>query len=94
MAQSSPPAPNRPATMAPLPLLLFLLPDPCQRLTKLALAQGSCQFPFPKDTADPPDLKTTEGKGNQTQLEVSPVQVLPFAPFCSCTQIRSRVCLN
>ena len=47
------------------------VPNPLQRLTKLPLAQGSRHFPFPKDAADPPDLQTTEGKGNQTQLEVS-----------------------
>ena len=37
-----------------------------QRLTEFPLAQGSRQFPFPQDTADPPDLQTTEGMGNQT----------------------------
>ena len=82
------------ATVAPLWHPLPLLPNPLQRLLELTLAQGSCQFPFPEDAADPPDLKTTEGKGNQTQLEATPVQVLHFAPFCSCAQIRSRDCLN
>ena len=57
------------------------VPNPLQRLTQLPLAKGSFQFPFPEDTADPPDLQTTEDQGNQTQLEVSPVQVLHFAPF-------------
>ena len=82
------------ATVAPLWHPLPLLPNPLQCLSELTLAQGSCQFPLPDGAADPPDLKTTEDQGNQTQLEVSPVQVLPFAPFCSCTQIRSNVCLN
>ena len=73
---------------------LFLLPDVFQRLAKLPLAQGSCQFPFPEDAADPPDLQTSEGKGNQTQLEVSPVQLLHFASSFARAQIRSKVCLN
>ena len=83
------------ATVAPLWHPLPLLPNPLQCLTKLSLAQGSWQFTFPDDAADPPDLKTTEDQGNQTQLDASPVQVLPFATFCaSCSQIRSRDCLN
>jgi hypothetical protein len=59
--------------MASLPLLLLLPPNPLQRLTKLTLAKESCQFPFPKNAADPPDLQTAEGKGDQTQLEISQV---------------------
>jgi hypothetical protein len=30
----------------------------------------------PKDTANPPNLKTAKDKGDQTQLDVSPVQVV------------------
>ena len=48
------------ATVAPLWHPLPLLPNPLQCLTKLSLAQGSCQSPFPEDAADPPDLKTTK----------------------------------
>ena len=75
---------GRSAMVAPLSSWLLLCPDPFQRLTKLPLAQGSCQFPFPEDAADPPDLQTTEGKGNQTQLEVSRVQVVHYVGSCFC----------
>ena len=81
--------------MTALPLPMLLRPNPLQRLTGLTLAQGSCQFPFPKDTADSQDLQNAKNKGDQTQLEVSPVNGLHFVSFCaSCTQILSRDCLN
>lgn len=40
------------------------------------------------------DLENAKNKGDQTQLEVSPVQGLHFVSFCSFAQIRSRDCLN
>lgn len=55
----------------PLALTLLLLPNSLQRFAKLALAEGSCQFPFPEDAADPPDLQTTADQGNQTQMIAS-----------------------
>jgi len=39
-----------------------------------------CQVTPPKDATDPPDLKTAKDKGDQTQLDVSPVQVLQSLP--------------
>ena len=36
--------------------------------------EGSCRVPFAENAADPPDLKTAKDKGDQTQLEVFPVQ--------------------
>ena len=69
-------APDRHATIAPLPLPLFLLPDPLQRLAELSTALWSCQVTPPKDAANPPDLKTAKDQGDQTQLDVSPVQVV------------------
>ena len=52
-------------------------------------------FTLSEHTTDLPDLQTAEGKGDQTQLEISPVNGLHFVSFCaSCSQIRSRDCLN
>ena len=42
---------------------------------ELTLAQGSCQVTPSENAADPPDLKTAKDQGDQTQLDVSPVQV-------------------
>lgn len=64
------------ATIAPLWQPLVLLPDPFQRLPELSLAQGSCQVPPAEHAADPPNLKTAKDQGDQTQLEVSPVQLV------------------
>ena len=55
---------------------LFLLPDPLQRLAELSTTLWSCQVTLPKDATDPPDLKTAKDQGDQTQLDVSPVQVV------------------
>ena len=63
------------ATIAPLSGLLPLRPDSLQGFTELALTQWSCQVTPPKDPADPPDLKTAKGKGDQSQLDVSRVQI-------------------
>jgi len=62
---------------------LPLRPNPLQRLTGLPLAQESCQFPFPKNAADPPDLQNAKNKGDQTQLEVSRVKIFnqPILPL-------------
>ena len=78
-------APDRSATIAPLPLPLplFLLPDPFQLLAELSTALWSCQVTLPKDAANPPHLKTAKEQGDQTQLDVSPVQVLHYA----CTPV-------
>jgi hypothetical protein len=51
-------------------------PDPLQRLAKILGAQGACQVTPAEGAADPPDLQSPKDKGDQTQLEVSPVQVL------------------
>ena len=59
----------------PLPMSLFLLPDPLQRLAELSTTLWSCQVTLPKDATDPPDLKTAKDQGNQTQLDVSRVQI-------------------
>jgi len=67
----------------PLPTPLFLLPDPLQCFAELSTALWSCQFPFPKDTANPPDLKTAKEHGDQTQLDVTPVEVLHYARCCA-----------
>lgn len=58
---------------------VFLRPDPLQGLAELSLAQGSRQFPPTQEAADPPDLKSDECQGDQTQLDASPVQVLHHA---------------
>ena len=52
------------------------LPDPLQRFSELRTALWSRQVTPPKDAADPPDLKTAKDQGDQTQLDVAPVQVL------------------
>jgi hypothetical protein len=57
----------------PLPMSLFLLPDPLQRLAELSTTLWSCQVTLPKDATDPPDLKTAKDQGDQTQLDVSRV---------------------
>ncbi len=59
----------------PLPTPLFLLPDPLQGLTELSTALWSCKVSPPKDAADPPNLKTAKGKGDQSQLDVSRFQI-------------------
>ncbi len=53
-----------------------LRPDPLQGLAEFALAQWSCQVPLSHRAADPPDLQTASDQGEQTQLEVSRVQVV------------------
>ena len=55
----------------PLSLSLLLAPDFLQCLAKLPLAQGSYQLALAKRRADPANLKTAKGKGNQAQLQVS-----------------------
>jgi len=45
----------------------------------LTFALRSCQVAFADGAADPLDLDTAKGKGEQTQLEVSRVQVLNYA---------------
>ena len=62
--------------MAPLGLLFPLRPDPLQGIAECPLAHRPCQITLAQSAADPPDLKTTKGKGAQTELDVSPVQVL------------------
>ena len=69
-------APDRPATIAPLTLPLFLLPDPLKRLAELSTILWSCQVTPPEDAANTPHLKTAKDHGDQTQLDVSPVQVV------------------
>jgi hypothetical protein len=59
----------------PLPMTLFLLPDTLQRLAELPAALWSCQVTLPKDPADPPHLKTAKDQGDQSQLDVSRVQI-------------------
>ena len=79
----------------PLSLSLLLAPDFLQCLAKLPLAQGSYQLALAKKRADPANLKTAKGKGNQAQLQVSPVQRFHFGCACaSCCQIRSKDCLT
>jgi len=56
-----------------------LSPDPFQRPLELLLAQWSCQVPLAESASDPPDLQTANGKGDQTKLDVSPVEVLHYA---------------
>ena len=55
---------------------LFLLPDPLQCFAKLPSALWFCQVTPPEDAANPPHLKTAKDHGDQTQLDVSPVQVV------------------
>ena len=38
-------------------------------LAECVLAQRLCQFTLPQSAADPPDLKTAKGTGDQTQLD-------------------------
>jgi hypothetical protein len=45
-------------------------------ICKLPTAFWTRQVAPPKDAADPPDLKTAKGKGDQTQLDGSQVLVL------------------
>ena len=54
----------------------FLRPDPLQRPQELPLAHGSCQVPWAQDAPDPPDLETRKGKGEESQLDVTPVQTI------------------
>jgi hypothetical protein len=69
-------------------------PDPLQGLSELPLIHRSwCPLRL-EDAADPPDLETAKGKGEQTQLEVSPVQVVHHDAFWSFCQLRSRDRLN
>ena len=67
------------ATIAPLPPLIGLRPDPFQGSTELALTHRTWCPLLLEDAADPPDLKTPKSKGEQTQLKVSPVRVLHFS---------------
>ena len=71
-------------------LLRTFLPDPLQRLAELSTALWSHQVTPPKDAANPPDLKTAKDQGDQTQLDVSPVQVLHYA--CCCALWQRLVC--
>jgi hypothetical protein len=64
------------ATIAHLTLLPLLVPDPLQCLAELSLTQRSWCPLLPQGAADPPDLKTAKGKGNQTQLDGCPVQLV------------------
>jgi hypothetical protein len=45
----------------------------------LTIAYCLCQVSLSKDAADPPDLETAKGKGDQSKLELSPVQVVHHA---------------
>jgi len=65
----------------PLPTPLFLPPDPLQCFAELPTALWARQVTPPKDVANPPHLKTAKDQGDQTQLDVSPVQVLHHT-FC------------
>jgi len=62
-------------------MTLFLPPDLLQCFAELPTALWSCQVTPPKDAADPPNLKTAKGKGNQTQLDGCPVEVLHQTAF-------------
>jgi hypothetical protein len=42
--------------------------------TKLTLVHGSRQVSPAKSAADPPELQTAKGNGEQHQLEISPIQ--------------------
>ena len=67
------------AKVTPLRRPLPLRPNPLQGLAECSFAHRSCQITLPQSAADPPDLKTAKGKGNQTQLDVTPVQVVQAA---------------
>ena len=79
----------------------LLRPDPLQGLAELAFAHRSCQISLSQGAADPPDLETAKGKGEQTQLEVSRVQVvdhatcfaISFIPALNLVRLRSIYCL-
>jgi hypothetical protein len=43
-------------------------PHALDGLAECVLAQRLCQFTLPQSAADPPELKTAKGKGDQTQL--------------------------
>jgi hypothetical protein len=64
------------ATIAPLRDPLPLRPDPLQGFAELSLTQWSCQVAPSQSAADPPHLKTPKDQGEQTQLEVSSIQVV------------------
>ena len=70
---------HRRATVALLLLPLFLPPDPLQCFAELPTALWARQITPPKDAANPPHLKTAKDQGDQTQLDVSPVEVLHYA---------------
>jgi hypothetical protein len=66
-------------------VLTLFPPDPLQCLAELTFAHWT-GAPLPSEhTADPPHLKTAKGKGNQTQLDGSPVQMFHDAACCFCT---------
>ena len=76
------PDPHIPATASPTgteqlasSLWSSVCPDPFQGPAELPLAQGWCQVPLAQSAADPPNLQTAKGQGEQSQLEGSPVQV-------------------
>lgn len=48
-------------------------PDPFQGTADPPRDQGSCLVSLAEHAADPPNLKTREGQGAQTQLEVPTV---------------------
>ena len=70
----------------------FLAPDPLLRHQGFQGLCRNCINPIP--VMCNLEVASIDRPGNQTQLEVSPVQVFHFAPFCSCAQILSRYCLN
>ena len=61
---------------AVLPAQRFFFQIRFRVLRNSPLAQGSCQVTPSENAADPPDLKTAKDQGDQTQLDVSPVQVV------------------
>ena len=61
----------------------LLRPDPLQGLAELPLTHRSWCPLLLEDAANPPDLKTAKGKGDQTQLDISPVQVFDHVGCCA-----------
>ena len=45
-------------------------------MTRLSISPGSCQVTLRNDATDPPDLKTAKDQGDQTQLDVSRVEMV------------------
>jgi len=79
----------------PQPLRLYLCRVPSSRsasgFAELPTALWARQVTPPKDAANPPHLKTTKDQGAQTQLDVSPVQVVHYA-CCFRAALHRLIC--